>query len=78
MSLLDDAGDLPQLDPLTDAGQLVALLEYARRRGFRIGPYVKLGSIQLQVQDLRQTEGRGVELPPDKGPWAAAGFEEDS
>ena len=73
---MKDDADPPVLDPLSDAGQLTMLLEWGRKRGFRIGPIVRLGSIQLQVQDLRQTEGRGIEPPADPGAWTAAGYPE--
>lgn len=76
MTARDEAGNAITIDPLTPAGQLVQLLEYARARGYRLGPYVKLDGLVVQVQDLRQAEGRGVAPPPDIGPWAAAGYEE--
>lgn len=51
----DEHGNpLPALDPTSAAYQLVALLEYARVRGYRIGPFVKIGDVVAQVQDLRQ------------------------
>ena len=57
----DEHGNpLPVLDPTSSAYQLVALLEYCRARGFRIGPYVKIGDVAAQVQDIRQHEGSGV------------------
>lgn len=77
---IDEHGNaLLEVDPNSMVGQLVALLEYGRRRGFRIGPFVQIGDVRLQVQDLRQDrdEGRSVELPPDAGPWAAQGVDED-
>lgn len=74
--MTDERGNaLPALDPASSVYQLVALLEYARIRGFRIGPTVKIGDVTIQVQDLRQSEGRGVP-EPEVGPWAAAGFPE--
>lgn len=78
MSHDEQGNPLPDVDPLSSAGQLIALLEYCRRRGFRIGPYVKIGDVALQVQDLRQDmeAGRGVPREPEIGPWAAAGWEE--
>lgn len=75
-SFSDEHGNaLPALDPTSPVFQLVALLEYARHRGFRIGPMVRIGDVTVQVQDLRQDEGRGV-APPDVGPWTAAGYPE--
>lgn len=59
----------------TDAAQLIYLLEWARLRGFRLGPSIKVGEIVLQVQDLRQREGGAGLDDSDPGPWAAAGYE---
>lgn len=64
------------VDPVSPAGQLVALLEWARRRGFRIGPLVKIDGLTVQVQDLRQTEGRHVDPPDDGSIWDQAGYED--
>lgn len=74
----DDDGNVLPLPPAgSDLAQLIQLLEYGRRRGFRIGPTVKVGAIVTQVQDLRQEEG-GRELPPDDGGWmASTGVEVD-
>jgi hypothetical protein len=55
-----------------DAKALIALLEYGRRRGFRFGPVIKIGSIELQVTDLRDAK---KETSADVSPWAAAGYE---
>ncbi len=72
----DEHGNaLPAIDPTSSVYQLVALLEYARRRGFRIGPTVRIGDVTVQVQDLRQSEGTGTPIP-DVGPWTAAGYPE--
>lgn len=76
MTAHDEAGNVIAIDPVSSVGQLVALLEYGRARGYRIGPFVKLDGLTVQVQDLRQPEGRGVAPPPDQGPWSAAGYEE--
>lgn len=56
----DDGADI-QIDPSSDVGQLIMLLEYARARGFQVGPTVQIGSVIAQVRDLRQVdpEGRG-------------------
>lgn len=73
----DEHGNpLPALDPTSAAYQIVALLEYARLRGFRIGPYVEIDGVKMQVQDLRQAEGAGVKREPDAGPWTSAGYPE--
>ena len=71
-----DGHPLPQIDPSTDVAQLIYLLEYARARGYRVGPTIQVGGLTVQVRDLRQTEGRaGADDPPDEGPWKAAGYD---
>lgn len=75
MTFHDEAGTIIPIDPASLVGQLVLLLEYCRARGYRIGPIVKIDGLQVQVQDLRQSEGRG-DVMPDVGPWTAAGWPE--
>jgi hypothetical protein len=70
-----DGNDINPPPATTDVGQLIYLLEWARKRGFRVGPTVRCGSLVLQVQDLRQTEGRDTPAADDPGPWAAAGHD---
>lgn len=53
--IIDDDGNvLAPPEPGTDAAHIVYLLEYGRKRGFQIGPTVKVGETVLQVVDLRQ------------------------
>jgi hypothetical protein len=40
--------------PHSDVMQIIYLLEYARRREFKIGPMIQIGDVTLQVADLRQ------------------------
>lgn len=62
----DDDGDpVPQPEPKSDLADLIQLLEYARKKGFRIGPAIRVGKIITTVHDLRQSEGRHV---PDEEP----------
>lgn len=74
--LADENGnDLPELDPHGDMAKLVFLLEYARKRGFRVGPTVQIGELIVQVRDLRQQEGKAS--PVDDGDiWAEHGHKE--
>lgn len=68
----DDDGNTVPVPPVdSDLAQLIQLLEYGRKRGFQIGPAIRVGSIVTQVRDLRQKEG-GPELPPDDGGWMAS------
>ena len=48
-----------------DAARAARLLEWARRNGFRIGPHLVVGAIQMQVADMRQekVDGAGVAAP---------------
>ena len=73
-----DGNPVPEIDPLSSAGQLVALLHHARKHRFKLGPYVKVGDVVVQVQDLDQGTGRDLEMPVDRGPWAAAGYDPDA
>lgn len=53
--IIDDDGNviLPP-PPDSDVARLIYLMEYGRKRGFRIGPVVKIGETTVQVRDLRQ------------------------
>lgn len=68
----NDDGDPIEFDN-GDVKSLIALLEYGRRRGFRFGPVIKIGSVELQAVDLRDSKKGGSS---DVDPWAAAGYEE--
>lgn len=62
----------------SDVAQLTYLLEWARIRGFRVGPMIAVGGLQLQIRDLRQHEDRrDPDDTPDPGPWARAGHTEE-
>ena len=50
----EDGNVLPPPEPGTDAANAIYLLEYARKRGFRLGPVIRVGAIEMQVLDLRQ------------------------
>lgn len=78
MSMHDkDGNPLPDIDPMSNVGQAVALLHHARKHGFRVGPLIKVGDVVIQVQDLEQSPGRNLEMPEDRGPWAAAGLDDE-
>lgn len=74
----EDGNALPKVDPATDLGQLTTLLEWARIRGFRIGPAVQIGSIVVQVEDLRPrvTKDGGDETAA-VDIWKAHGYDGD-
>jgi hypothetical protein len=65
MSHDENGNPVPEVDPLSSAGQLVALLEWARRRNFKLGPMVKIGDVMVQVTDLRQETGHRMPNLPD-------------
>lgn len=50
----DDGNALPPPAPDSPVSQIVWLLEYGRKRGFRIGPRVQIGDTVAEVLDLRQ------------------------
>ena len=80
LEVSEDVDGNPLVSPTgdSDVGRLVYLLEWARRRGFRIGPTVRVGTLILQVQDLRQDEGQRIAgNEPDPGPWRTAGHDGD-
>ena len=55
VEIIDDKGDvMSPPEPGTDAAHVIYLLEYGRKRGFQIGPMLKIGAIELQVHDTRQ------------------------
>lgn len=62
-NLATDEGDsLPEIDPNSELGQIIYLLEYARLRDFQIGPNIQVGGTIINVRDLRQlkTMSRGA------------------
>ncbi len=50
----DDGNVLSPPEPGSPVAQIIYLLEYARARGFRIGPSVQVSDTIVQVRDLRQ------------------------
>lgn len=53
--IIDDDGNRILPPPAnSDVAGVIYLLEYGRKRGFRIGPVVKIGETTVQVRDLRQ------------------------
>lgn len=53
ISIIDDDGnDIPVPDPGSDVMKLIYLLEYCRKRRFRLGENVQIGEVTVQVVDL--------------------------
>ena len=68
----DEDGNVVPVPPAdSDLAQLIQLLEYGRRRGFRIGPTVKIGQLVTQIQDLRQDEGTMRDMETEMNPLEA-------
>lgn len=69
----DDGNEIPMPTADHPVMAIVWLMEYGRKRGFKIGPAVKVGDCVVQVRDLRQensvaamaSDDRGAELDPD-------------
>lgn len=73
----EDGDFLSPPDPADPVARLIYLIEWSRLRGVRIGPIIEIGDLKLQIQDLRQHEGRSSPTAAaDRGPWAEAGYEE--
>jgi hypothetical protein len=67
-------GGLRDVD--AEVAALARLLAHLRKEGYRVGP-IKLGSLQLTIEDLRIDDHEG--LKPDQHQpvniWAAAGLD---
>ena len=72
----EEGNDLPVPLADSDVEQLIYLLEYGRKRGFRIGPTVQIGNVIIQVSDLRQSEGRRQSNDPEPDIWEQSGHKE--
>lgn len=69
----------PLLPATDDVARAIALLEWARDRGFRLLGPVKVGEVQFVVEDLRQTKSEGLNAdlgPVDGGVYAEHGLKE--
>lgn len=63
-------------DHKAEVDECIRLLAYLRDHGYRVGP-VRIGSIQLQLEDLRVDDKEGLK-PHEHQPrniWADAGLE---
>lgn len=73
----DDDGNIILPPPPDSAvAQVVWLLEYGRKRGFRIGPTVQIGDTIVQVRDMRLREDVPPDAPPDRSIWQENGFDD--
>ena len=71
--------DTPVLPPTDDVARVIALLEWARCRGYRIGPTLQVGGVIMNVEDLRlaKVEGSGDVDPHEPDVYEAAGLAAD-
>jgi hypothetical protein len=58
----EEGNELQGPDPSDPVYRLIYLLEYGRRRGFRIGPQVQIDGLIVQVQDIRQANAAAREM----------------
>lgn len=73
----EDGNEFPPPEPGSPLAGVIYLLEYGRKRGFRIGPAVQIGDITVQVQDLRQAKEFGAEnVKGEPDIWAQHGHSE--
>lgn len=73
----DDGGNLHEIDPATDVGGALLILEYARARGFKVGPMLQVGGVVMQVSDTRQESGRSHDEPVDEDMARVMGLRDD-
>lgn len=74
----DEGEELPP-NPNADVAAAIHLLEYARSRGFRVGPVLEVGSVKMHINDLRQQKNEklgGDPRPVDRGIYAEHGLNE--
>ena len=61
---IDERDDAAPVGLSKDAADAVAILEWARRRGFQV-PIIEIGAVKLRVTDLRQPKREGLLGDPD-------------
>lgn len=71
----DDGNAFPPPDPGSDVGRLIYLLEYARKRGFQLGPMVQIGDVVVQVRDLALAKRENATVP-ETDIWKEHGHDE--
>lgn len=75
----EDGNNLTPPPADSDVHAIIYLLEYGRSRGFQIGPTIQVGSVIVQVADLRQAAAHsaaGRKSEPETSVWKAHGHDE--
>lgn len=71
----EDGEPLPQPAENSDVRDFIALLEWARAKGFELAGAVRVGKIAVQsVADARSEKRRARADLPDPGVWAEHGY----
>lgn len=71
----EDGNDIPEVKPDSDLGQIMAFMEWGRRRGFVIGPTIQVGETIVQIADPKARIEK-TERVPDTSIWASHGHED--
>ncbi len=72
----DDGNTIPQPPADHPVMTIIYLIEYGRKRGFRIGPTVQVGDTIVQVRDMRLKEDQPPETAPERTIWQENGFDD--
>lgn len=73
----EDGNLLPQPAENSDVRDFIALMEWARHKGFELTGAIRVGKIAVQrVTDQRQDKARRDkdDFPPDLGVWPEHGY----
>lgn len=73
----DDGNIIPPPPPDSPVWAAIYLLEYARKRQFKIGPNIQVGDLMFNVTDLQQLGAARREGPAEVSIWKAHGYDGD-
>lgn len=72
-----DGDQLPMPAENSDLADTIQLLEFCRRKGYVVGPMLRVGKLVMQIVDIRQRKREGLtgEPPADKTDiWEEHGY----
>jgi hypothetical protein len=72
-----DGDPLPMPAENTDLADAIQLLEFCRRKGYVVGPMLRVGKLVMQIVDIRQRKREGLtgDPAPDKSDiWEEHGY----